>query len=89
LSCWCPVNARRDFATVEVTYAPAATVVEIESFAAFLATQADQEMSHETATELIWRAVHDAIKPKSLTVATTWAPVEGVGCVVTTRGPLT
>lgn len=82
LTCLCPVNGRRDYASVEVSYVPTGRVVELESFASYLASFAAETMSHEEATEMVRREVYDAVEPDDLTVRTRWDAVEGVACTV-------
>lgn len=82
LTCLCPVNRRRDYADVEVSYVPTARVIELESFAAYLATYAGETASHEDVTARIRAAIDDAIEPDDLTVRTSWQAIEGVACTV-------
>lgn len=82
LTCLCPVNGRRDYATVEVVYSPTGNVVELESFADHLSRYAMSSMSHEAITEDIATMLHDILIPDDLTVRTRWDAVEGVDCVV-------
>ena len=85
LTCVCPVNGRRDFATVEVIYTPAGSVVELESFATWLSSYATEVVGHEEITEAIADEIDDVAMPDALTVRTTWNAVEGVECIVSTR----
>lgn len=82
LTCLCPVNGRRDYATVEVSYCPTAAVVELESFAAYLATFATETISHEEVTAAIRDEIAEETVPDDLTVRTRWDAVEGIECVV-------
>lgn len=82
LTCLCPVNGRRDYATVEVSYVPTGSVVELESFAAWLSSYAMETISHEQITEAIADEINEVALPDNLTVRTTWDAVEGVECVV-------
>lgn len=82
LTCLCPVNGKRDYATVEANYVPVAAVVELESFRAQLDAYATERIGHEDVTEAIADAIYDAAMPDDLTVRTRWEPVEGVECVV-------
>jgi NADPH-dependent 7-cyano-7-deazaguanine reductase QueF len=82
LTCLCPVNGKRDYATVEVSYHPTASVVELESFAAYLASFANEQIGHEAVTEAIRDEIAEETLPDDLTVRTRWEPVEGVECVV-------
>lgn len=86
LTCLCPVNGRRDYAAVEVAYCPTGGVLELESFAAYLATYGGRTVSHEDATAEIRAEIAALLKPGDLTVTTTWDAVEGVECVVRAVG---
>lgn len=83
LTCRCPINGRRDFATVEVSYTPSSgQVVELESFSAFLGDLADRTVSHEVVTLEIGSAIEEATQADDITVRTRWDAIEGVECVV-------
>lgn len=82
LTCICPVNERRDYATVEVSYTPVAAVVELESFARYLAARANRSVSHELVTQEIADDVYQTTQADDITVRTRWDAVEGVECVV-------
>lgn len=83
LTCICPVNGRTDTAVVEVVYQPFLSLIELESFAAYLSTFAEQKIGHEDATREIIAMLKEEAEPNSLTVTTTWEPVEGIDCTVT------
>lgn len=83
LTCRCPVNQRRDYATVEVAYTPNGAVVELESFGAYLGSFANRDAAHEMVTVEIGHEIHEATGADDITVRTVWEPVEGVACVVT------
>jgi NADPH-dependent 7-cyano-7-deazaguanine reductase QueF len=87
LACRCPVNDRQDSATVEITYEPTASLIELESFADYLATFADRHITHEMVTAEILNVLNEETGAgcNGFTVVTTWEPVEGVECVVTAR----
>lgn len=86
LTCLCPVNGRRDYATVEVSYHPTGAVVELGSLAAYLSTFATATISHEEVTEAIRDELQEITVADDITVRTTWEPVEGVACVVVAHG---
>lgn len=85
LTCICPVNERRDYATVEVSYVPTAAVVELEAFARYLAGWAETQASHELVTQDIAEDVYRATQAEDITVRTRWDAVEGVECVVVAK----
>lgn len=81
VKCLCPMNSRHDTAQVEVTYSPTDKVIELESFAKFLATFENEKLLHEEFTaRLAATLTNSSIKPSS--IVTTWAPVEGVDCSI-------
>lgn len=85
LTCICPVNERRDYATVEVSYVPVARVVELESFARYLSHWSETQGLHEVVTTEIAEEVQRATEADDITVRTRWDAIEGVECVVTTH----
>lgn len=82
LTCRCPVNERRDYATVEVSYSPEGWLIELASFAAYLGSFAERAMTHEAATAEIAATVREATRADARSIRTEWAPVEGIGCTV-------
>ena len=85
LTCICPVNERRDYATVEVSYCPTGRVVELGSFARYLGGWSETQGSHELVTDEIAGDLYAATEADDITVRTTWEPVEGIACVVVAR----
>lgn len=58
-------------------------MIELASFAQFLASFENTKLFHEAFTVQVAAALRSAgINPSGLT--TTWAPVEGVECVIRT-----
>jgi len=82
LTCLCPVNERRDYATVEVTYHPTHSVVELESFAQYLGGWSETQAAHDLVAQEIAQDVYDATEADDVTVRTRWEAVEGIECVV-------
>lgn len=82
MTCVCPVNERRDYATVEVSYTPTGRVVELGSFAHYLGQWSETQASHELVTSEIAADLYDACEADDITVRTRWDAVEGVECVV-------
>lgn len=85
LTCICPVNERRDYAAVEVSYVPVAAVVELESFARYLSGWSETQASHELVTQDIAEDVYRATQADDITVRTRWDAVEGIECTVTSH----
>lgn len=68
LTCICPINGLTDTFDVAVRYRPMrGRVLELGAFRALLDGYRDARITHEALT---------------VDVVTTWAPVEGVECVV-------
>lgn len=82
LTCVCPVNERRDHATIQVVYRPVGAAVELESFARYLSHWSETQASHELVTQEIADDIKQATEAEDVTVRTTWEPVEGIACVV-------
>lgn len=83
LACRCPVNGRQDDATVTVTYTPNEMVLELTAFAEYLAGFWDRSITHEAVTAILADDIRWSVMSDDVTVTTEWAPIEGVGCVVT------
>jgi 7-cyano-7-deazaguanine reductase len=83
LTCLCPFNGRQDLATIRVDYVPEERLIEYESFEGFLGGYRTTSITHEAVTVLIAEVLWEALAPRSLHVATKWAPVEGVTVEVT------
>ena len=86
LTCLCPVNGRRDYATVEIAYVPTGAVVELESLQRWLDSYAMETISHEEITQAIRDEIAEETMADDLTVRTRWDAVEGVECVVSVSG---
>lgn len=83
LSCICPVNGLPDTFDVLVSYRPMrGRVLELGAFRALLGMYRGATITHEALTVGLLTTIIEQIQPESLQVLTTWAPVEGVECVV-------
>lgn len=83
LHCVCPFNELTDTFDVAVRYRPMrGRVLELGAFRRLLDGYADTEISHEALTMDVLTTIIEQIQPESLEVLTTWAPVEGVECIV-------
>lgn len=83
LTCRCPVNGKRDEATVTVAYTPVEMVLELAALAEYLDGFRVREITHEAATAIIADEIRWSVMSDDVTVTTVWAPVEGIDCVVT------
>jgi NADPH-dependent 7-cyano-7-deazaguanine reductase QueF len=82
MACRCPINGKRDEATVMVTYTPVDMVLELAAFADYLVSFQARPITHEEATAVIANEVRWSVMSDEVTVTTNWAPVEGVECIV-------
>lgn len=83
LTCVCPVNGLTDTFDVSVAYTPMrGRVLELGAFRKRLELYADRAITHEEVTLEVLQDIVEMIQPASVDVATIWAPVEGVECVV-------
>lgn len=83
LTCICPVNGLTDTFDIVVRYQPMrGRVLEMGAFRALLEGYASARIAHESLTVDVITTIIEQIQPESLEVVTTWAPVEGVECVV-------
>jgi 7-cyano-7-deazaguanine reductase len=86
-TCVCPVTGQPDFATVTVTYAPGASIVELKSLKLYLWGYRDQGAYHEDVTNRILDDLVAAIGPRRMTVHTRWNVRGGIVTEVTARHP--
>lgn len=83
LTCVCPVNGLTDTFDVAVHYRPMrGRVLELGAFRALLDRYAAVRITHEALTLDVVVTIVEQIHPAAAEVVTTWAPVEGVECVV-------
>lgn len=87
LTCVCPVNGLTDTFDVAVRYRPMrGRVLELGAFRALLESYATARIAHEALTVDVLTTIVEQVQPESVEVLTTWAPVEGVECVVRAVG---
>ncbi len=83
LSCICPVNGLTDSFRVAVRYRPMrGRVLELGAFRSLMERYSVATVTHEALTVDVLNMIIEAIHPELIEVVTTWAPVEGVECVV-------
>ena len=87
LTCVCPMTGQPDFATVSITYVPAASIVELKSLKLYLWSYRDEGSFHEDVTNRILDDLVAAIGPKRMTVRTDWLVRGGIHSVVEARHP--
>ncbi|HEX4541380.1 MAG TPA: preQ(1) synthase [Acidimicrobiales bacterium] len=87
LTCVCPMTGQPDFATVTITYVPAASIVELKSLKLYLWSYRDEGAFHEDVTNRILDDLIAALSPKRLTVRTDWLVRGGIHSVVEASHP--
>jgi len=78
-TCICPKTGLPDFMTINVTYSPRKTCLELKSFKMYIVAFRDVGIFHEHLVNRILEDIVSACKPR-------WAKVEGV---VSPRGGIT
>ena len=87
LTCVCPMTGQPDYATVTITYVPAASIVELKSLKLYLWSYRDEGAFHEDVTNRILDDLVAAVGPKRMTVRTDWLVRGGIHSVVEARHP--
>ncbi|NPA94012.1 MAG: NADPH-dependent 7-cyano-7-deazaguanine reductase QueF [Thermodesulfobacteria bacterium] len=89
-TCLCPRSGYPDFATIKISYTPGEFIVELKSLKLFLNSFRDVYISHEEATNRIFKELYETIKPKSLKVVGDFHPRGNVHTVITVEegGPI-
>jgi 7-cyano-7-deazaguanine reductase len=87
LTCVCPMTGQPDFATVSITYVPAASIVELKSLKLYLWSYRDEGAFHEDVTNRILDDLVAAVGPKRMTVRTDWLVRGGIHSVVEASHP--
>ncbi|MCX7914134.1 MAG: preQ(1) synthase [Thermodesulfovibrionales bacterium] len=81
-TCLCPKSGYPDFATIKITYIPYKKIVELKSLKLFLNSFRDIYISHEEATNKIYSALEDLLKPKFLEVIGDFNPRGNVKTII-------
>jgi 7-cyano-7-deazaguanine reductase len=87
LTCLCPMTGQPDYATVTITYVPAASIVELKSLKLYLWSYRDEGAFHEDVTNRILDDLVAAVGPKRMTVRTDWLVRGGIHSVVEASHP--
>ena len=67
-TCVCPRSGYPDFATIRLVYVPDKSIVELKSLKLYLNSFRERAISHEAATNEVFEALSEALKPRSLEV---------------------
>jgi 7-cyano-7-deazaguanine reductase len=81
-TCICPVTGQPDFATVNISYVPAGSIVELKSLKQYLWSYRDEGAFHEDVTNRILDDLVAALSPRRMTVTTDWLVRGGIHTVV-------
>ena len=67
-TCLCPRSGYPDFATIKITYTPDKSVVELKSLKLYLNSFRAKAISHEGATNRIFKDLNELLSPRALEV---------------------
>jgi 7-cyano-7-deazaguanine reductase len=81
------MTGQPDYATVTITYVPAASIVELKSLKLYLWSYRDEGAFHEDVTNRILDDLVAALGPKRMTVRTDWLVRGGIHSVVEASHP--
>ncbi|WAC06834.1 MAG: preQ(1) synthase [Thermodesulfobacteriota bacterium] len=87
-TCLCPRSGYPDFATIRITYIPEKFIVELKSLKLYLNQYRSVSISHEEATNKIYRDLHALLRPKSLDVIGDFNPRGNVKTIITVSSKL-
>lgn len=73
-TCLCPRSGYPDFATIEISYVPDKTIIELKSLKLYLNSFRDVRISHEDATNRIYSELEKRLKPRFLKVVGDFNP---------------
>lgn len=82
-TCLCPRSGYPDFATIKISYIPKDKIVELRSLKLWLNKFRHRYISHEAATNEIFDALWNLLKPKKLKIVGDFHPRGNVHTVVT------
>lgn len=81
-TCLCPRSGYPDFATIRFEYVPDKYIVELKSLKLYLNRFRDQNISHESVTNLIFDDLKKLLKPRQLEVTGDFNPRGNVKTVI-------
>jgi len=73
-TCKCPRSGYPDFATIQLSYIPDASIVELKSFKLYLNRYRDTYIFHEAVTNEILDDFVAAIRPRHAEIVADWNP---------------
>jgi len=86
-TCVCPMTGQPDFASVEISYVPGPSIVELKSLKLYLWSYRDEGAYHEDVTNRILDDLVAALAPRRMTVRTDWLVRGGIHTVVEAAHP--
>ncbi|PSP14759.1 MAG: NADPH-dependent 7-cyano-7-deazaguanine reductase QueF [Cyanobacteria bacterium SW_11_48_12] len=81
-TCKCPFSGYPDFATIDITYSPDESVVELKAIKLYINSYRDRYISHEEAVNQILDDFVAACAPLEVNVKGNFAPRGNVGTVI-------
>ncbi len=82
-TCLCPRSGYPDFATIRIRYVPDKSIVELKSLKLYLNSYRSEHISHEEATNRIFKDLYQTIRPKHLRIEGDFHPRGNVHTVIT------
>ncbi|MCS7279129.1 MAG: preQ(1) synthase [Thermodesulfobacteriaceae bacterium] len=82
-TCLCPRSGYPDFAVIKISYIPSEKIVELRSLKLWLNKFRSRYISHESATNEIFDALWNLLKPKKLKVVGDFNPRGNVHTIIT------
>lgn len=80
--CLCPRSGYPDFATLKLSYVPDKKVIELKALKLYINSFMFRYISHENATNEIFDALYDRLKPKSMKLIADFNPRGNVHTVI-------
>ncbi|MEN3034490.1 MAG: preQ(1) synthase [Aquificaceae bacterium] len=84
-TCLCPRSGYPDFATIKISYIPDEKIVELKSLKLWLNSFREVYISHEEATNQIYKTLYELLNPRFLKVVGDFNPRGNVHTVITVR----
>jgi len=80
--CLCPRSGYPDFATIKLSYAPDAYVIELKALKLYINSFMYKHISHENSANEIYDALYSKLKPKSMKLIADYNPRGNVHTVI-------